>query len=108
MKRTIAFARSLGTVRFEPTPGQVLEIPLFPGIFKHAAPGELAQLLSNAVAVRKYTREALRTAAWPLLKEFPREWLRSCLPYVHLRPGRRRALEFLLGLDLDTTQALRV
>jgi hypothetical protein len=103
MKRTVTFARSLGTVRFEAAPGQVFEIPLFPGIFKHAAPGELAELLSNAAAARKYTCEALRTASWPLLKKFPKDWLRTCLPHVRLRPGRRRALEFLLGLDLDTT-----
>jgi hypothetical protein len=98
LKRTVTFARSLGTVRFEDKPGQVFEIPLFPGIFKHAAPGELAELLSDAAVVRKYTYEALRTAAWPLLKEFPRDWLRTCLSRVRLRPGRRRALEFLLGL----------
>jgi hypothetical protein len=102
MKRTMTFARSLGTIRFEAAPGQVFEIPLFPGIFKHAAPGELAELLSDAATVRKYTREALRTAAWPILKEFPRDWLRTCLQHVDMRPGRRRALEFLLGLDLDT------
>ncbi len=99
MKRTVIFARSLGTVRFEAAPGQVFEIPLFPGIFKHAAPRELAELLSNAAAVRKYTSKALRSAAWPLLKEFPRNWLRICLPRVRLRPVRRRALEFLLGID---------
>jgi len=98
VKRTVAFARSLGTVRFESMPGQVFEIPLFPGIFKHAAPGELAELLSNTAAVRKYTFEALRTAAWPLLREFPREWLIALLPHAQLRPGRLRALEFLLGL----------
>jgi hypothetical protein len=97
MKRTVTFARSVGTVRFQALPGQIFEIPLFPGIFKHAVPGELAKLLSNAAIVRKYTCEALRTAAWPLLREFPRDWLRACLPLANLRPGRRRALEFLLG-----------
>jgi len=99
MKRTMAFARSLGAVRFEAAPGMVFQIPLFPGIFKHSAPGELAALLSDAAAVRKYTLEALRTASWPLLKEFPRDWLKMCLPHARLLPGRRRALEFLLGLD---------
>ncbi len=78
---------------------EVIEIPLFPGIFKHVAPRELAELLSDAAAVRKYTCEALMTAAWPLLKEFPRDWLRVCLPHIHLRPGRRRVLEFLLAAD---------
>ena len=99
MKRTVSFARCLGTVRFEAAPGDVYEIPLFPGIFKHAASGDLAELLSSPAAVRKYTQEALRTAAWPLLREFPRDWLRSCLPQAQLREGRRRALEFLLGPD---------
>jgi hypothetical protein len=47
--------------------------------------------------VKKYTLEALGTAAWPLLREFPHDWLRAYLPLAHLRPGRRRALEFLLG-----------
>ncbi len=97
MKRTMIFARSIGTVHFEAAAGQVYELPLFPGIFKHAAPSELAELLSNPAAVKKYTLEALRTAAWPLLREFPHDWLRACLPIAHLRPGRRRALEFLLG-----------
>lgn len=93
----MTFAHSVGFVRFEAAPGQVYEIPLFPGIFKHAAPSELAELLTSAAAVRKYTREALRTAAWPLLREFPRDWLKACLPHAHLKPGRLRALEFLLG-----------
>ena len=97
MKRTLTFARSFGVVRFEAFPGQVLDIPLFSGIFKHAPPRELAGLLSSAAAIRKYTCEAMRTAAWPILREFPREWLRACIPLADLRPGRRRALEFLLG-----------
>jgi hypothetical protein len=96
LKRTVSFARRIGTVRFEAARGQEVDIPLFPGIFKHAAPDELAGLLSSAAAVRKYTCEALRTAAWPILREFPREWLKTCIPLARLRPGRLRALEFLL------------
>jgi len=92
----MVFARSFGTVGFEAAPGQVFQIPLFPGIFKHAAPGELAGLLTDAPTVRKYTCEALRIAAWPILREFPRDWLRACMPLVELPPGRLRALEFLL------------
>jgi hypothetical protein len=97
VKRTVTFAGSVGTVRLEAEGGQIHRIPLFPGIFKHASPGELAELLSKTAVARKYTCEALRTAAWPILREFPRDWLRDCLPLAHLRPGRRRALEFLLG-----------
>jgi hypothetical protein len=97
VKRTLTFVRRIGTRTIEIAPGETLDIPLFPGILKHAAPGELAKVLSSAAAVRKYTCEALRTAAWPILREFPREWLKACMSLTDLRPGRRRALEYLLG-----------
>ena len=96
MKRTVCFVSRIGSVRFEAAPGQTVEIPLFPGILKHPAPGELAGLLRCPAAVRKYTCEALRSAAWPILREFPREWLKVCIPLARLRPGRRQAIEFLL------------
>jgi hypothetical protein len=97
MKRTLTYARKIGSVPFEAAPGQVVQVPLFPGILKHLAPSELRGALSSPATVRKYTCEALRTAAWPILREFPRDWIKTCLPLADLRPGRRRALEFLLG-----------
>jgi len=97
VKHTVNFAGRTGTLRFEAAPGQVFDIPLFPGILKHASPGELAELLRSPAAVRKYTCAALRSAAWPIVREFPREWLEDCIPQAGLRPGRRQALEFLLG-----------
>ena len=97
MKRTLSYARKIGAVSVEAESGQVLQIPIFPGILKHLAPGDLPSALSNPAVIRKYTCEALRTAAWPVLREFPREWLKTCVPLAGLRPGRRQALEWLLG-----------
>ncbi|MBN1837665.1 MAG: hypothetical protein JW820_17545, partial [Spirochaetales bacterium] len=73
MKRTLTYARKFGSVSFEAAPGRVIQVPLFPGILKHLAPSELSAALSSPAVVRKYTCEALRTAAWPILREFPRE-----------------------------------
>jgi hypothetical protein len=97
VKRTLTYASKIGTIPFEVARGQVVQLPLFPGILQHVSPSELAGALSSPAAVRKYTCEALRTAAWPILREFPRDWLRSCIPLAGIRPGRREALEFLLG-----------
>lgn len=105
MTRTLQFAGRIGTVRLEAAPGQIFDIPLFPGILKHAAPGELPALLSTSAAVRKYACEALREAAWPIVRQFPREWLETCIPQAGLRPGRRRAVEFLLQVNTSSSRS---
>jgi len=97
MKRTYRFAESLGSVRCEVSSGRTIEVPVFPGILKHPAAADLPRLLQNADVVRKYTRTALRKAAWQILRRFPREWLKECLADVEVRPGRRKALEYLLS-----------
>jgi hypothetical protein len=71
-------------------------IPLFPGILKHLSVKDLPNVVKSEAAVRKYTEEALKTAPWPVLREFPHCWLHVCLEELQLPEGRRRALEFLL------------
>jgi hypothetical protein len=68
------------------------------GILKHPDSAQLRQLLrGSADAAEKYTREALRCAAWPILRAFPRNWLLKLLKTTEVRPSRRRALRYLLS-----------
>ena len=97
MKRTYSFVRSIGTVGARTKMGQIIQIPVFPGILKHPTVDALPGLLAGPAVVRKYTIEALRIAAWPLLRQFPREWLLELAPQADIRPGRLRALEYLLS-----------
>ena len=96
MKRTYSFVKKVGTLRYELSTGQEIDIPLFPGILKHLSVRDLPKVTNSRAALLKYTREALKSAPWPVLKEFPRNWLISCLDKAEIREGRRRALEFLL------------
>lgn len=97
MKRTLRFAKPIGTATCEMSPGNEITVPIIPGILKHPRPEELPALLSKPSVVRKYTMLALRKASWPILKQFPRAWLRLCLENAHLTPSRRQALVFLLS-----------
>lgn len=97
MKRTFRFAKSIGTVRCEFSSGQQVDMPVIPGILKHPTPEMLPVLLRDPAVARKYTIEALRSAAWPILVQFPREWLKECLDRAGLRPSRKKALAFLLS-----------
>ena len=72
-------------------------MPLFPGILKHPTVEDLPRLLRNPDVVRKYTMLALSKAAWPILRRFPRDWLRECLPEANVRASRRKALDYLLS-----------
>lgn len=99
MKRSLTFARPRGRVDCRLGAGRTVSLPIFRGILKHLADDQIAPLLEDPEVARKYTREALRKAAWPLLREFPREWLVECLPGVRLRAGRLDALRFMLGLE---------
>jgi len=97
VKRTLRFARSIGMLPVQVSPGWTVTVPVFPGILKHPTLVRLPELLRNPNVLRKYTREALRIASWHLLREFPRDWLLENLPAAGVRPGRQKALEFLLG-----------
>lgn len=96
MKRSYRFARQLGSTTCQVEDGRTVELPIFAGILKHPLPSELADLLRNPAVARKYTREALRKGAWPIVRAFPRWWLLACLEELPLRAGRRAALEFML------------
>lgn len=97
MKTTYPFARHREVAACELPSGERIEVPVIPGILKHPHPDELPALLANPRVAEKYTREALRKAAWPILRQFPRTWLRQCLDQSTLPPSRRKALAFLLS-----------
>jgi hypothetical protein len=97
MKRTSRFVRSQGVACCRLPTGEEIEIPVVPGILKHPTLDALVDMLTNPDVARKYTIAALREAPWPVLRQFPRHWLRRCLPEARLDPGRARALEFLIG-----------
>jgi len=78
-----------------PSGRQVL-LPVIPGILKHSTPEGLPALLRDPDVAHKYTLEALRMAAWPILRQFPRDWLRECLGAACLKHSREAALTFLL------------
>jgi hypothetical protein len=96
MKRTFIFAEPSGSVETA-ADGEVFRIPIYAGILKHPREDELPRLLADPAVLRKYTMEALRVAAWPLLRRFPSAWLLRHLPAAPMRPQRRRAILFLLG-----------
>ncbi len=97
MKRTLRFVRSSGRLSVQVTASRSVSVPVFPGILKHRTPDRPPILLQKPHVLRKDTREALRVAALLLLREFPRDWLLENLPDAGVRPGRRQAIEFLLG-----------
>jgi len=97
MKRTLRFAKSIGRITCELSPGNEITVPVVPGILKHPRPEELPALLSRPSVVRKYTMLALSKASWPILRQFPRAWLKLCLENARLKHSRRQALMFLLG-----------
>jgi len=97
MRRSYRFVESVGSVRCPLGSGREVVLPVFPGILKHPMVGDLKDLLARPSVARKYTILALRRAPWQVLREFPRDWLEACLPEADLRPGRERALRFLLS-----------
>lgn len=86
----------VGSARCVLETGEEVVVPVFVGILKHPAESELPRLLSRPAVLRKYTYEALRVATWRILLQFPRAWLEACLPEAGVRPGRLKALEFML------------
>lgn len=96
MRRRYQFATSLGFVSCKLPEGGSVTLPIVPGILKHPTPELLASMLVEPRVARKYTVEALQHASWPVLRLFPREWLKNCLPEAHLQARRKKALLFLL------------
>ena len=75
-----------------------VRLPVVLGILKHPDVSELRRLLRGSSDVaEKYTREALKHAAWPILRSFPRNWLLKHLGSADVRASRRRALRYLLS-----------
>ena len=98
MKRTFCFAKHEGFVMSPVGPRERIRLPVVQGILKHPDVAELRSLLRKGPHVaEKYTREALRHAAWPILKEFPKSWLLKVLEVTDMRPSRRKALKYLLS-----------
>jgi hypothetical protein len=96
MKRKIEYVQSRGSVTVSLAGGGSVQIPVIPGILKHPHPQELPELLKDERVARKYTRLAIEKMAWPILRQFPREWIIANLKDATVREGRLRALNFLL------------
>ena len=97
MKRVSRFIEGSGTVACVLPSGDRVDIPVAVGILKHPTEESLRGLLEKPAAARKYTKEALKRAPWSLIREFPLSWLKECMQDADLKPGRRKALEFMLG-----------
>jgi hypothetical protein len=97
MKQSCVFVQSMGTVICRMPSGLSVTLPVVPGILKHPSPEMLPALIRNPEVACKYTREALRKASWPILRLFPKDWLRQCIPDARLPQGRAAALAFLLS-----------
>jgi hypothetical protein len=97
MKRTYRYVTPTQVVTCDLGQGRSVTVPVIPGILKHPRPEQLPDLLARPDVAEKYTATALAKAAWPVLKHFPRPWLRDHLDRTRMRPSRRRALAFLLS-----------
>ena len=96
MKRALKFTKISGMVECILPAGRRVEIPAVLGILKHPGEGSLYRLLTRPAAARKYTIEAIKRAPWSVIRRFPRSWLEECIAGADIRPGRRKALEFML------------
>ena len=98
MKRTTYFAKPEGFVTCRTGRHGSIRLPVVQGILKHPDGKELRSLLTESPHVaEKYTREALKCAAWPILKTFPRTWLLKLLKTTEVRSSRKKALKYLLS-----------
>jgi hypothetical protein len=102
MKRTHQWARCIATATVRYPSGRRVRLPVIPGILKHPSCEDLPRLLENPRTAHKYTIQALRMASWPILRQFPADWLRERLEEANLPPPRRKALLFLLGGSADS------
>lgn len=96
MKRSYTFVTAREVVRCE-IDGVAISLPVFVGVLKHPTERQLCELLTQPDVARKYTFEALRKLPWSALRQFPGDWLRTCLPASGLPEPRRRAVEFMLS-----------
>ncbi len=96
MHQHLTYAKSMGVVHCHLPTGERVDLPSIPGILKHPSPEALPELLSRPEVARKYTLLALSKCAWPILRQFPRQWLVMNLESAPMSEGRRRALRFLL------------
>lgn len=97
MRASQRFAQPAGTVAVLLPDGRDVEIPVVQGILKHASLEALAELLRDPEVAPKYTLDALQVAPWPVVRLFPREWLKACIHQARLPEGRLQALEFMLS-----------
>jgi len=65
----------VGSVQCQIAQEDWVTLPVFAGILKHPHSSDLPSLLQKPEVARKYTKLALEKAAWPILREFPKEWL---------------------------------
>lgn len=93
---TYEFARPSGTAECQLPDGKVISLPVFFGLLKTLSHESLEESLKNPYVAKKYTQEALRIAAWQILRHFPREWLLACLDSAKVRSSRCAAIRFLL------------
>ena len=96
MKRSYTFVTAREVVRCE-IEGNSISLPVFVGVLKHPTEHQLRELLTRPEVARKYTCEALRKLPWSALRQFPHDWLRTCLAVSRLPEPRRRAVEFMLA-----------
>lgn len=96
MKRTYTFVTAREAVSCD-IDGVSILLPVFMGVLKHPTARQLCELLTQPEVARKYTYEALRRLPWPALRQFPRDWLLTCLPASRLPEPRRRAVAFTLS-----------
>ena len=93
MKRDRVFVKSRGQTAGLTPEGEILSVPLIPGLLKHLTLEQLEPLLQKPSVLEKYTKEALRWAPWSCLRDFPHHWLRqgnrSTLGGSRRRPGVR-------------------
>lgn len=97
MKRTYQWASSIATITLRHPSGRSVELPVIPGILKHPSFEDLPRLLQNPRTAHKYTILALQKSAWPILRQFPADWLRERIDEANLPPPRKQALLYLLG-----------
>lgn len=98
MKQTSYFVKPEGFVICTVGRRERVRLPVVQGILKHPDVAELRRLLRQGHHIaEKYTREALKCAAWPVLREFPGSWLLKVLEVTDMSPSRRKALRYLLS-----------
>lgn len=97
MKKSYHFVKVAGFAECRLSSDNIIRLPVVQGIFKHATVEMLHDLLQRPAAAKKYTIESLRTAPWPILREFPYSWLKMHIEEADLRPMRKKAILFMIS-----------